>query len=169
MRKIMFLFCCLCCFGPVQQAAAQKKMSSFIGGNLIIGYPQGDFKDGYKLATGIDASLGFGKKHLYAIGTIGYVSYKAQSDNLYGKITLIPVKAGVRIYLGNFFFLSGNAGVGFLNDEVDKDRTSRFMYDVGAGFHFILGQVSVHYDAWQRKNNPGSSSTIQLKFGLALK
>lgn len=169
MRKITFLICCVCCFGLVKQAAAQKKMNSFIGGNLIIGYPQGDFKNGYKLATGIDASLGFGSKHLYGIGTIGYVSYKAQSDNPYGKITVIPVKAGLRIYPGNIFFLSGNAGVGFLNDQVDKNRTSRFMYDVGMGFHFILGQVSVNYDAWQRKNTPGSSSTIQLKLGLALK
>ena len=168
MHKIMFLLCC-CSIGFVQKAAAQNKVQSFIGGNIIIGYPQDDFKNGYKIGTGVDASLGFGSKHVYAIGTVGYLSYKPQSNNTYGKISVIPVKAGVRIYPGNFFFLSGNAGVGFLKDEVTTNRSSRFMYDAGLGFHFILGQVSLHYDAWQRKNTSGASGAIQLKLGLALK
>ncbi len=169
MHKIMFLLCSFCCFGLAQKSAAQKsKVNSFIGGNLIIAYPQDDFKNGYKIGTGVDASLGFGSKHVYAIGTVGYLSYKPQSGNAYGKISVIPLKAGVRIYPGNFFFLSGNAGVGFLKDEVTTSRSSRFMYDAGLGFHFILGQVSLHYDAWQRKNTTGASGAIQLKLGLAL-
>ena len=151
------------------EKASAQKLNTFVGGNLILGFPTGDFKDGYKGATGIDASLGFGGKHLYGIGTIGYVSYKPQSGNPYGKITVVPIKAGLRVYPTSILFLSGNAGIGFLKDEAMSSRESRFMFDAGIGLHFIIGQISVNYDGWKRQNTDGFSGAVQLKLGLALK
>lgn len=168
MHRTLFYLLLLAQFLTTEKAGAQK-LNTFVGGNLIIGFPTGDFKDAYKRATGIDASLGFGGKHLYGLGTIGYVSYKEQDGGLYGKITVIPVKAGLRVYPSNILFLSGNAGVGFLKDEVMNKRESRFMFDAGIGLHFMLGQISLNYDAWKRQNTDGYSGTVQLKLGLALK
>lgn len=168
MRTTLFSLILLAQFVVAEKSTAQK-LNTFVGGNLILGYPTGDFKNGYKRATGIDASLGFGGKHLYGLGTIGYVSYKAKEGNAYGKITVIPVKAGVRVYPTSILFLSGNAGVGFLKDEVMSSRESRFMFDAGIGVHLILGQISLNYDGWKRQNTDGFSGTVQLKLGLALK
>lgn len=146
-----------------------QKSKSFIGGNIVFGFPGGDFKDSYKSAIGVEGSAGIGFSKLYLLGTVGYTSYKPVSGNMYGKITIIPLKAGLRLYATKKIFLAGNAGYGFLKDEVMESREARFVYDAGVGVHFLLGQVSVHYDAWKRKNNPGSSSTVQLKLGLAIK
>lgn len=148
---------------------AAQDVSLFAGGNIIVGFPTGDFKNGYKRATGIEASLGAGTKRVILLGTVGYTSYKEQDGNNFGKITAVPIKGGIRLYPSNIIFLTGNAGVALLKDETMSSRESRFTYDAGIGLHFILGQVSVHYDAWKRKNNPGYSSSIQLKFGLAIK
>jgi hypothetical protein len=168
MRTTLFSLFLLAQLAMIGKVTAQK-LNTFVGGNLIIGFPTGDFKDGYKRATGIDASLGFGGKHLYGLGTIGYVSYKPQSGNPYGKITVVPIKAGLRVYPTSILFLSGNAGVGFLKDEAMSSRESRFMFDAGIGLHFIIGQISLNYDGWKRQNTDGFSGTIQLKLGLAIK
>jgi hypothetical protein len=104
MRTTLFSLFLLAQLAMIGKVTAQK-LNTFVGGNLIIGFPTGDFKDGYKRATGIDASLGFGSKHLYGLGTIGYVSYKPQSGNPYGKITVVPIKAGLRVYQQVFYSL----------------------------------------------------------------
>ena len=146
-----------------------QKSKKMIGGNIVFGLPNGDFKNSYKSATGVEGSAGIGISKVYFLGTVGYTLYKPVSGNLYGKITIIPLKAGLRIYATKHLFLAGNAGYGFLKDEVMESREARFVYDAGVGVHFLLGQLSVHYDAWKRKNNPGTSATVQLKLGLALR
>ncbi|MBS4064020.1 MAG: hypothetical protein KGZ74_05645 [Chitinophagaceae bacterium] len=149
---------------------AQKDVNLFAGGNLIVGFAGGDFKNGYSYATGIDASLGAGiTKNVYAVGTLGYISYKNEDSNPYGKITLIPLKAGLRVYPYKNFFVAGDAGVGFLKDEIMTSRESRFIYDLGIGAHGELLQMGFYYDGWKRKNNKGSSNTFQIRLGIALR
>lgn len=160
---LFFFFICSCL-----HTSAQKR-ETFIGGNLIYAFPSSAFKTGYKHGTGIEGSLGIGKSKVYLIGTVGYQSYKAISTNPYGKITVIPVKAGLRVYPVKSIFLTGNAGVGFLKDEVMSSRESRFMYDAGIGFHFFLPQISVHYEAWKKQSSPGYTTAVLLKMGFALK
>jgi hypothetical protein len=151
-------------------ATAQKDINVFVGGNLIIGFPSGDFSNAYSYATGVDATLGAGlTEKLYITGTLGYLSYKSEDSNPYGRITLIPLKAGLRIYPYKEFFLAGNAGVGFLKDELMTSRESRFVYDVGMGLHYKAINIGVYYDGWKRKNTSGSSNTLQLRVGLAIK
>ena len=120
--------------------ASAQKTKPFLGGNLILGFPNGDFKTSYKSALGIEASAGFGSKRIFVLGTLGYVSYKAQSGNPYGKITVIPLKAGLRLYPTKRLFITGNAGFGFLKDETMSKRESRFVYDAGVGVHFLLSR-----------------------------
>jgi hypothetical protein len=149
---------------------AQKDMNIFAGGNVLIGFAGGDFKKGYSYATGIDASLGFGiTEKLYVLGTAGYTSYKNEDTNPYGIITLIPLKAGVRVYPIKNLFIAGNAGVGFLKDKVMASRESRFVYDIGIGAHGTLMQAGFYYDGWKRKNSSGSSNTFQIRVGFAIK
>lgn len=168
MPKIKFVFVYSFLLLLAVSVSAQKKSESFIGGNLIYSMPQDLFKQGYKSGAGIDASLGVGTKRVLFVGTLGYLSYKAKSDNPYGKISVIPLKAGLRVYPTKTLFLAGNAGFGFLKDETMSSRETKFMYDAGVGIHFILLDFGVYYDAWKKTNTPGYSGAIELKFGMSL-
>ena len=168
MPKSTFLLALIFVAASLQTATAQKT-NLFLGGNLIVGFPSGDFKNGYKRATGIEGSMGLGSSKFIVLGTLGYMSYKEKEGNQFGKITVIPLKGGIRVYPTNMLFLTGNAGVGFLKDETMNSRETRFVYDAGVGLHIILGQISVHYDAWKRQNTNGYTGSVLLKFGLALK
>jgi hypothetical protein len=174
MRKnLLLLVLFSACFSlcGLQKAVAQKHdLNLIMGGNVILGFPAGDFKNGYSSATGVDAFLGFGmSRQAFLVGTIGYSSYKNEDTNPYGKIKLIPLKAGLRLYPAKKLFVAGNAGVGFLKDETMSSRESRFVYDFGLGLHGQIVQAGVYYDGWKRKNNNGTSNTIQLRIGLALR
>ena len=148
---------------------AQKKNTLF-GGNIIVGFPVGSFGDSYTSALGFEGFGGIGLgENLYATGTLGYVSYAAESYNPYGRVTLIPIKAGLRYYATKNLFLTGNAGVGLIKDQDMTSRESRFAYDVGAGFQFSKFQAGLYYDGWKRQNTSGSSNSILLKFGIAIK
>lgn len=68
------------------------------------GSPQAILKNGYKRATGIEASLGAGTKRVILLGTVGYISYKEQEGNNFGKITAVPIKGGLRLYPSRVFF-----------------------------------------------------------------
>ena len=151
------------------ESAGAQDAQLFIGGNVILGFPSGDFKQGYSYATGLDATMGFGGKKILLTGTAGYVAYRQKDSNPYGKITLIPFKAGLRIYPYKDLFLSANAGMGFLKDANMASRETRFIYDIGIGIHSGVIQVGLSYDGWKRKNSMGTSNTLQLKMGIALK
>jgi hypothetical protein len=155
--------------GLVSTKMHAQKLRTLIGGNVMIGSPTGDFKNFYTRVTGVEGSIGKGFSKLYVIGTIGYQAYKEADGFVYGKMSLIPMKAGIRIYPTEKIFICGNAGYGFLKDETMTFRDTRFVYDAGAGLNFLLGQISIHYDAWQRRNNPGTSASVLLKVGLVIK
>ncbi|TWI79420.1 hypothetical protein IQ13_3824 [Lacibacter cauensis] len=152
---------------------AQKGKAIF-GGNVIIGIPTGDFRTDYKGVTGIEGLAGFGvAQNVYVTGTLGFQSYAPDPNSFdgvyYGKITSIPLKAGLRIYPTNNFFLTGNAGIALLKDQTIDARESRFAYDIGAGFSFNIFHASVHYDGWQTKNTSGGSNSVVAKLGIAIR
>lgn len=170
MKKLFLFFTLVTVFASIFNSSFAQKKNTIFGGNLIVGFPAGSFGDSYTSATGVEGLAGIGiAKNLYLTGTLGYVSYAAESYNLYGRITLVPLKAGLRVYTTDHFFVTGNAGLGLIKDQSMNARESRFAYDVGAGVQFSMFQASVHYDGWQRRNADGSSNSILLKLGIAIK
>ena len=168
--KQKFLFSMfVACIGITSVAVAQKANTIF-GGNVIIGAPLGDLRNDYRSVVGIEGLAGFGVgQNVYLTGTLGFQSYAPESFNPYGKITMVPLKAGVRFYPVNNFFLTGNAGLGLIRDETIDARESRFAYDIGAGLSFSIFNASVHYDGWQKKNTNGGSNSVLLKLGIAIR
>lgn len=151
-----------------------QKGNSIFGGNMIVGAPLGEFRNDYKSVFGIEGFGGFGLgQKTYITGTIGFQSYAPDPNSFigaeFGKITMIPLKAGIRFYPANNFFLTGNAGIGLVRDETIQARESRFAYDVGAGLNFNIFNASIHYDAIKRVNAPGSSNAVLLKLGIAIR
>ena len=151
-------------------ASYAQKANTIFGGNVIVGAPLGDLRSDYRSVFGIEGFGGFGvSQKVYLTGTIGFQSYAPESYNPYGKITMVPLKAGVRFYPVKNLFLTGNAGVGLIKDETIDARESRFAYDVGAGLNFSIFNASVHYDGWQKKNANGGSHSVLLKLGIAIR
>jgi hypothetical protein len=168
MEKKILLFCLMIFVLGTGKLMAQKNNTLF-GGNIIVGFPTGSFGDSYTSALGFEGFGGIGLgENLYALASLGYVSYAAESYNPYGRVTLIPIKAGLRYYATKNLFLTGNAGVGLIKDQDMISRESRFAYDVGAGFQFSKFQAGLYYDGWKRQNTSGSSNSILLKFGIAI-
>lgn len=151
-----------------QQIFAQKS-NPILGGNLVLGGATGDFKNGYKSVTGLDGFIGTGGKNAFFILSTGYYSYKNQDGNSYGKIRMIPLKAGFRYYAAKKIFFTANAGLGLLKDETMSSSKSNFVYDAGIGYHGSFSNISLHYDGWKKRNTDGTSNTIQLRLGFALK
>ncbi len=153
---------------------AQKGKPIF-GGNVIAGVPSGELRNGYKSVFGIEGMGGIGvAKNLYVMGTIGFQSYAPDPNALfpyagYGRITMIPLKAGLRLYPVNNIFLTGNLGVGLVDDGELVARETRFVYDVGAGVHYSMFQASIHYDAIKRINSSGASNAFLIKLGIAIR
>lgn len=173
MNRKIILSLLVAAIGFTDAAVAQKGKPIF-GGNVIIGVPTGNFRNDYRSVTGIEGFAGFGvTQNVYLTGTLGFQSYAPDPNSFdgvyYGKITSIPLKAGVRIYPANNFFLTANAGLGLLRDETIDARESRFAYDIGAGFRFSVFHASVHYDGWQTKNTSGGSNSVVAKLGIAIR
>ncbi len=172
--KQFFLFSLLLIFFSPSLVKAQKGKTLF-GGNLIIGTPVGDFRNGYRSVLGVEGLAGFAvASNVYVTGTIGYQSFAADPAYPeiyynYGNITMIPLKAGVRFYPVQQFFVTGNLGTGLVKDAELLARESRFIYDVGAGLHISKLQASIHYDAIKRVNSPGSSNSIVVKVGIGIR
>ena len=167
--KSKFLSIIVAIIGLTSASYAQKANTIF-GGNVIVGAPLGDLRNDYRSVFGIEGFGGFGLgQSAYITGTIGFQSYAPESYNPYGKISMVPLKAGIRYYPVKNLFLTGNAGVGLIKDETIDARESRFAYDIGAGLNFNIFNASVHYDGWQKKNTTGGSHSVLLKLGIAIR
>ena len=168
--KQKMLVSILAAFLGLMPVTFAQKGNTIFGANAIVGAPLGDLRNDYRSVFGIEGLAGFAvAESVYITGTIGFQSYAPESYNPYGKITMVPLKAGVRFYPVKNLFLTGNAGIGLLKDETIDARESRFAYDVGAGLSFSIFNASVHYDGWQRKNNNGGSNAVLLKLGIAIR
>jgi hypothetical protein len=167
--KSKFLSIIVAIIGLTSASYAQKANTIF-GGNVIVGAPLGDLRNDYRSVFGIEGFGGFGLgQSAYITGTIGFQSYAPESYNPYGKISMVPLKAGIRYYPVKNLFLTGNAGVGLIKDETIDARESRFAYDIGAGLNLNIFNASVHYDGWQKKNTNGGSHSVLLKLGIAIR
>lgn len=152
-------------------AAAQKKNSNLIfGGNLVLANPVGSFSDAYRTGFGLEGMAGIQiADELFAMGTLGYVSYNNENDNPFGNINVTSVKGGVRFYAAEKVFLAGNAGIGFARDETESRSYSRFIGDIGAGIHFNKVQAGLFYEGRKKIFSDGFAGSIQLKLGIAIR
>jgi len=173
--KQLFLFPLLLVLFISPSILKAQKGKPIFGGNVIAGMPTGELRNGYKSVFGIEGMGGIAVvKNLYVMGTIGFQSYAPDPNAVfpyagYDRITMIPLKAGLRLYPVNKVFLTGNLGVGLVDDGELVARESRFVYDVGAGLHYSMFQASIHYDAIKRVNSTGTSNAFLIKLGIAIR
>jgi len=88
-------------------------------------------------------------------GYIGYLGSKESSGLKYRSITIVPLKAGARFYLGRNLHIGGELGAGFLGNG--GSHTTAFAYSpiIGVSFRTFDGErqrggvdISIKYDGY---------------------
>lgn len=163
--KRLFLLTAIAGIFAVSNVSAQKKDPAMSGQKLGIGVdfalPTGGTNDLYKLGFG--GSLQFQTpiaQSLNFTGSAGYLNFTGKEliGNLkYPKYNAIPLKAGLRYFLAENFYVGGELGAAI--GTSDGSRTS-FVYSPGLGVEFPVAdkstiELGARYEGWSgdRKDN----------------
>jgi hypothetical protein len=149
------------------RGSAQKLI--FLFGHVVYSVPVDTyFSHNYSSGIGVEGGIGFGTNRTFLMGTIGYSSFSAFSENPYGKLSFVPVKVGIRHYLlvGKLLFLNADAGMGILKNGLYNG--SRFSADIGLGVKIGPFEIMADYDGYTNPSSQttGYSSWIGIKAGM---
>jgi len=114
------------------------------------GIPTGNLSNGYNWNIGgsVQADIPVAQQ-LFVTINAGYNSLQGK-DNAYGtgltatNIQLLPVKAGLKFFPANHFYVQGEAGAAFALNKtnVGFDNAAAFIYAPQVGYQFPLGGKS---------------------------
>jgi hypothetical protein len=136
-------------------AANQTKSTGSNGVVLSVGVdaglPTGNLSNGYNWNIGgsVQADIPVISNQLFVTVNAGYNSIQGKT-NAYGtgltatNIQLLPVKAGLKFFPVNHFYVQGEAGAAFaLNkSDVGFENSAAFVYAPQIGYQFPLGGKS---------------------------
>jgi hypothetical protein len=170
--------------GAKAQTATTAAKSSTSSNGVILsigvdgGIPTGNLSNGYNWNLGGSVQADIPVAHqLFVTVNAGYNNLYGK-DNAYGtglkatNIQLLPVKAGLKFFPVNNFYIQGEAGAAFsLNkSELGFDNSAAFIYAPQVGVQFPLGGKSfidagIRYEASTKFNSTIDNSTVNF-FGL---
>lgn len=132
------------------QPYSKGTLSFSLGGELLI--PEKTLSRSYNMGGGLTTKAEYvWSKHASATLSTGYyfMGGKTTDGVSFQNVSAIPLKAGLRYYLGNFYGAGEAGGLFFLGDG----GTTSFVYSVGVGDKFLLKKqvfdVSVRYENWR--------------------
>jgi hypothetical protein len=127
------------------------------------GIPLGDFKDNYKwnLGGSVQADIPVLSNKLFVTVNAGYNNIFGKNDVTVGGTTvsptdfhLIPVKAGLKFFPIDNFYVQGEAGAAFLlnKSDIGANKSTAFVYAPQIGVQFPVSASSfidagVRYEA----------------------
>jgi hypothetical protein len=172
MKKFLFVFAVLgaTALGAFAQTTAS---SSTDGGTKISlgiegGIPVGDANSVYNYVLGgslkIETPI---LKNTFLTLSAGYNAFFVKSElkdpGLSSAYGFIPLKAGIKYYMQDGFFVEGEAGIVF---STEANSRSLFVYAPGVGYTFSDGfEVGLRFEGW-----PKDGETIsQIGLRLALR
>ena len=138
-------------------AQANKKHSFSVNFGPEAAFPESSFRTTHRTGYGgsFKAEYTFGK-HISATVNSGILVFEGRGyfENLvsqrktYKNVTAIPVKAGLRYYVGNFY-AAGEAGAVFLNNYTNATRPA---VSIGIGDKIKIGRgkidISLRQEFW---------------------
>jgi len=166
-----------------QQSSTSAKTSTSSNGVILsigvdAGLPSGNLSNGYNwnLGGSVQADIPVANQ-LFVTVNAGYNNLYGK-DNAYGtglkatNIQLLPVKAGLKFFPVNNFYIQGEAGAAFSLNKSDLgfDNSAAFVYAPQVGVQFPLGGKSyidagVRYEATTKFNSNVDNSKVNF-FGL---
>ncbi len=122
--------------------------------------------DGYSVALGADLKV---QKDFTSniSGTLsgGYTNFSFDGKNT-GSIGFIPLKAGVKIFPREFFYVTGEVGAGFGTDEGQK---TAFVWAPGVGMGLNNGiDLGLRYEGFSRSGSTLSQVALRVAYGFNL-
>jgi hypothetical protein len=156
-------------------AQANKKESFSINFGPEIAFTESAFRTTHRAGYGgsIKAEYTFGK-HVSATinsGVLffqgrGYFEPLAIQPKTYENLTAIPLKAGLRYYIGNFY-VAGEAGAVFLNKYAN---TTRPAVSMGIGDKIKIGQgnidISLRQEFWFGNPNNLNMAVLRVAYEI---
>jgi hypothetical protein len=167
-------------FGAKAQTTTTTSKTSTTSNGVILsvgvdaGIPTGKLNDSYNwnLGGSIQADIPVVQHQLFVTVNAGY-------NNIFGKknidgtgidatnIQLLPVKAGLKFFPINNFYIQGEAGAAFLlnKSDLNDDKSAAFVYAPQVGVQFPLGGKSyidagVRYEGTTKFNSAVDNSKV---------
>jgi hypothetical protein len=110
----------------------------------------GSFKAEYTFGEHISATVNSG---ILVFGGREYFENLVLQPKTYKNVTAVPIKAGLRYYLGNFY-AAGEAGTVFLNNYINESRP---VVSIGLGDKIKIGEgkidISLRQEFWLGNSN----------------
>ncbi len=156
-------------------AQANKKESFSINFGPEVAFPESALRTTHKAGYGgsIKAEYTFGK-HISATVNSGLLVFQGRGyfensvlqPKAYKNLTAIPLKAGLRYYIGNFY-AAGEAGMVFLNNYTN---TSRPAVSIGLGDKIKIGQgkidISLRQEFWFGNPNNLNMAVLRVAYEI---
>ena len=156
-------------------AQANKKHSFSVNFGPEISFTESAFRTTHRAGYGgsIKAEYTFGK-HLSATVNTGVLAFQGRGyfENLvfqpkvYKNLTAIPLKAGFRYYVGNFY-AAGEAGAVFLNNYTNATRPA---VSIGVGDKIKIGQgkidISLRQEFWFGNPNNLNMAVLRVAYEI---
>ena len=122
--------------------------------------PLGVFDDVYKGAIGIDAiaHLKWLDVHGGEVQIVsGFGRFNPKTGNIFGNITVIPLKIGIMKMISKEFYILGRTGILAVKDQ-KSSFAIRFSTDAGFGYAFKHFATDIGFHGWARSGGGGYSS-----------
>ncbi len=134
-----------------------------LGFGFSAGVPTEDF---YSIALGGDVRLQQDfSTNLSATLGVGYTNFSVKGNNT-GSVGFIPVKAGIKVFPVQRFYLSGELGAAFGTDDGQK---TAFVYAPGVGIGFNNGlDLGLRYEGFAANNSNIGQVALRIAYGFNL-
>lgn len=134
-----------------------------LGVGLSLGLPT---TDGFNFAVGGDLRL---QKDFYSnvsgILSLGYTNFSTEGENT-GSVGYIPLKAGIKVFPLERFYLSGEVGAGFGTDSGQK---TAFVWAPGIGLGFNNGlDLGLRYEEFRTNGFGLGQVALRIAYGFNL-
>jgi hypothetical protein len=94
------------------------------------------------------------------------------SDVKYPSFGMVPVKAGIKGYLGDGFYLSGEVGAGFETKNfyanADGSKDTKLILSPGLGYSFKTIDIGARYENFSGQNNNYGLVGLRVAYGFGL-
>ena len=168
-------------------ASAVAAVAMFIGTNQASAQTSSGDSQALRLGVGVSAGLPTNNDYNIALGgdlrlqkdffsnisgtlSAGYTNFSLKDAAKDGvrpnSIGYIPVKAGIKIFPVERFYISGEVGAGF---GTDKGQGTALVYAPGVGLGFNNGvDLGVRYEGFAQNGNNLGQVALRLAYGFNL-
>jgi hypothetical protein len=133
------------------------------------GIPVGSLNSGYdwNLGGSVQGDFPIIKNQFYATINSGYNNFFSGNNSNGNDLHLIPVKAGLKYFPVNRFYIEGEAGVAFLTNKnnVGANKSAAFVYAPQAGVLLNIGgknyiDAGIRFESNQKFDDYGRTSNF---------